>query len=372
MRIILTGGGTAGHINPAIAVAEAVRELDRGSEILFIGREGGRENGGVTGAGIALATLRVEGLSRSLSPRNIRAIWLAVRSTGEAKRIIRDFSPDAVLGTGGYVCWPVLRAARALGIPTALHESNAYPGLVTRMLSGSVDRMLLGCGRTLEHLRPGAKVTVVGNPLRRGFGLMRRGVARSRLGIGEGELSVISFGGSIGAEKLNRAVIEAMESEALRSFGIRHVHAVGERYFDGIKSEKPELCRGICGRKVVSYINNMAEEMNAADLVISRAGAMTLAEIEAVGVASILVPSPNVTDDHQRKNAEVLVREGAAVMISEGELTGAGLASVMKNLLTDSQKRTEMARRASRLAVPDASRRIALELTRLAGGKDGR
>ena len=369
MRVILTGGGTAGHVNPAIAVAEAAREVDRTSEFLFIGREGGKENAGVAKAGIALATLRVEGLTRSLSPRNIRAVWRAVRSTGEARAIIRNFAPDAVLGTGGYVCWPVLRAARSLGIPTLLHESNAYPGLVTRMLAGSVDRMLLGCGRTLEYLKPGVGAEVVGNPLRRGFGLIRRGVARSRLGIGEGELSVISFGGSIGAEKLNRAVIEVMSDERLLPGKIRHIHAVGERYFDMVKGETPELCHGICGRRVVSYINNMPEEMNAADLVICRAGAMTLAEIEAVGVASILIPSPNVTDDHQRKNAEVLVREGAAVMISEGELSASALSAVMKNLLSDTQKRREMARRAARLAMPDAGRRIAGEIARLAERK---
>lgn len=369
MKLILTGGGTAGHVNPAIAIAEAVAEVARESEFLFIGREGGGENAAVTRAGIRLATLRVEGLSRSMSPKNIRALWRAVRSTGEAREIIREFAPDAVLGTGGYVCWPVLRAARSLGIPTAIHESNAYPGLVTRMLAGSADLVLVGCGRTLENLKPRANTIVVGNPLRRGFGLIGRRAARARLGIEGGELSVISFGGSIGADKLNRAVIGTMTDERLRAMPIRHIHAVGERYFGEVERENPELCRGISRRKVVSYINNMPEEMRAADLVICRAGAMTLSEIEAVGVASILIPSPNVTDDHQRKNAEVLVREGAAVMIAEGELTAAGLAAVMRGVLLDGDGRRKMAARASSLAMPDAGRRIAAELLRLADRK---
>ena len=345
MRILLTGGGTAGHINPAIAIAETVKEYDRNCEIMFVGRDGGSENRLVRSSGLKLSTLRIRGIERKLSVENIKSLFLAIKSVSNAKRIIKDFKPDIIIGTGGYVSFPCLRGGIALGIPTVIHESNVLPGLVTRFLAKKCSCVLVNMEGTKRYLPEKAEIHVVGNPLRRGFTEKSRDEARRELGLRKSDFFIISFGGSIGAERLNSTVIEVMKGYCARIPTVKHIHAVGARYYGELERCEPELCRGVNGCKLVGYIDNMPTLLRAADLVISRCGAMTLSEISAVGRAAILVPSPNVADNHQYKNAKYLADGGAAVMIEERLLDAKTLQSEIHSLRTNSERRKSLSQR---------------------------
>lgn len=345
MRILLTGGGTAGHINPAIAIAEVLREYDKKSEILFVGRVGGNENRLVKNSGLKLRTLHIRGIERKLTVENIKSLFLAIKSVSSAKRIIKDFNPDIIIGTGGYVSFPCLRGGIALKIPTVIHESNVLPGLVTRILAKKCSCVLVNMEGTKKYLSEKARVEVVGNPLRRGFNEMSRDEARRKLGLKKSDFFIVSFGGSIGAEKLNSTVIEVMKGYCARIPAVKHIHAAGARYYDALEMSEPELCRGINGCRLVGYIDNMPTLLRAADLVISRCGAMTLSEIAAVGRAAILIPSPNVADNHQYKNAKYLEERGAGIMIEERLLDAKALQSKIHSLRTDSEMRKSIAQR---------------------------
>ena len=350
MRIIFSGGGTVGHISPAIAIAEQIAKRFPDTEIIFIGREGGGENDVVRSAGIELRTLRISGFERRITYRNALALKYALTARTEAKKIIKDFGADMVIGTGGYVCWPVLSAAHSLKIFTALHESNAALGLCTRLLSDKVDILLLGQNVEGEI----GKGVFAGNPIREAFYSVSRKEARAKLGIADKETFILSVGGSIGAEKLNDACIGLMRSFSLCTPNIKHVHSCGKRYYDNIVSELPfPLTNGKC--KILPFISDMATHLHAADLVVSRCGAMTLSEIAYCSVPSILIPSPNVTNDHQTKNALHYCKKGASVMIEENELSAARLLSAVSSLLESKAKRMRMKIAAKELSVDNAA-----------------
>ena len=369
MNIILTGGGTAGHVSPAIAVAEEIMQSEPDSRILFIGREGGGENEAVTKAGLKLKTLKIQGLKRKLTPENIKRVAAALSAERDAREILRDFKPDVVLGTGGYVCWPVLRAAVQLGIPTAIHESNAKPGLTTRLLARRCDLLLLNHKEAAEKLKKYRRAVTVGNPLRRSFKKTERKTARAQLGIRDGETFILSVGGSIGAEKLNDTVIEVMEEFSVKEKDIKHIHATGKRYFDSLKASK--LAKGYGGCKIIPYIEDMATMLSAADIVISRAGAITLSEIAAVGTTPILIPSPNVSGNHQFENAKRLSDAGAAVLIEEKYLTPEELKNAIIRLKNQKNERKNVAKRISAFYSPDAAKRIKNELKKVVFSKKG-
>lgn len=363
MKIILTGGGTAGHVSPAIAVAEEILASTPGAELLFIGREGGGENEAASKCGIKVETLKIQGIRRKLTPDNVKSVYYALRAYQKAKKIIKSFRPDVILGTGGYVCWPVIRAGGRLGVPTAIHESNVTPGLTTRLLSNKCDVILLNHTETKQHLSARINSTVVGNPLRRGFYEVDRSSARKELELSENDVFILSFGGSIGAQKLNDAVIGVMNDYSIRENDVMHVHAVGKRYFEEIKSDR--LAQGYHRCKIVDYIDNMPTLLSAADIVIARAGAMTVSELAAAAVASILIPSPNVSDNHQFKNAAKLEKANAAIVIEEKNLTKEHLKSIVKKLKSDKNARKSKAKSISRFSSPNASRLIVKELKKL-------
>lgn len=346
MRIMFTGGGTAGHVSPALAMAELIAKKYPDAEFVFVGRAGGAEGAAVERAGYPIYTLEVEGISRSLSLHNLSALAKAVRAVGVAKGIINRTSPDIVIGTGGYVCWPTLTAAARLGKPTLIHESNAYPGLVTRLLAPRCDGVMLGVGDAAEHLRKAKKLYTVGNPVRSLFSEINRSEARRRLGIPEGQLMILSFGGSLGAERLNSAVLGWMRQASEKRYPITHVHAAGRRYYDAIRAEAPELCDRRRGSRILSYIEDMPLWLAAADLAITRSGAMTLAELAAVGVPAILIPSPNVADDHQTKNARAAAERGAAILLPESELSKERLTELLSAIYRDRERLAQMKRAA--------------------------
>lgn len=374
MKVLLTGGGTAGHINPALAIADMIRRNAPGSEIAFVGIRGGKEEDLVPREGYRLYYVKSKGIQRSYHPRamlsNVHALWLAAASPyyKSTRSILDDFQPDIVIGTGGYACWPIMAAAARRGIPTALHESNALPGLAVRKLQGKVDRIWTNFDRTAELLRVRETVRRVGNPLRGGFGGISRSAAREQLGLRDGERLVLCFGGSLGAEHLNRAVLDLMRQLAPGMQEVRFCLASGKRDFADCRKvfEASGLDR-TANCTLTDYIYDMPTQMAAAELVVSRAGAMTLSELARMGVPSVLVPSPYVADNHQYLNAKTFADAGAAVLVEERELAGGRLCEAVGALLREPGRTAEMGRAAKPFADVDADRLIWEDILRLTG-----
>ncbi len=351
MKVIITCGGTGGHITPALAIADIILENDPHAKLLFVGGARGMEGELVTRAGFEIRLLDVQGLSRKLSLSNVKALLGTRRAVKAARDILREFAPDIVIGTGGYACYPALRAACELGIPTAVHESNAAPGLAVRALAKRLGRVWLNFEEASSHLPHGANVLVVGNPLPRDYvtpvpAPLPKGTRRF----------LLSFGGSLGSSELNRAALLLMEKLAEHP-DIFYLHAAGKREYEQMHAR---FCESGLDRypnlSLLPYITQMPRYMAAADLVICRAGAMSVSELAALGRAAILVPSPNVTGDHQRKNAMAPAARGGAILLPESELSR--LCDEVLALLSDGKRRREMGARMRELHREDANARI--------------
>ncbi len=342
MKVIFCGGGTVGHLTPAISMAEIILKKDKGSKILFIGRDGGQENEIILKRGFELKTVKMLPFVRRVSMKNFKSASYLAKSVIEAKKIIKDFSPDVVIGTGGYVCWPVIRAAQRLKISTFLHESNYIPGLATKLLAAKCDKVMLHFKQSEEYFKKKKNLVTVGNPLPEAFKNVTRDEARKKLGLSTGDFFILSFGGSIGADKINQSIISLMNGYSTKKSNVKHLHATGKRYFEKIKSENSLLAEGYNGCKIIPFINDMPLYMKAADTVISRCGAMTLSEIAECETVPILIPSPNVTDNHQYKNAKVFTDSGAALMIDESELNDRTLLDAVRYLFTNRGIREKM------------------------------
>ncbi len=370
MRVLMTGGGTGGHVNPAIAIANTIKRNDPAAEIAFVGTSRGIENKLVPAAGYPLYHVEVRGFRRSLSPANIKAAWLAAVSPMRAKKLIREFKPDIVVGTGGYACWPVLVAAAKMGIPTAVHESNAIPGVTVRRLEHYVDRVLLNFAEGAAYLTRPEKQMVVGNPLRGEFGTLSRADARAALGLGEGQRMILSCGGSMGAEPINDAMLAFMRDYGKDHPELTHIHATGSLEYEAAKAKFDAYGLGAYENlHLVEYIYDMPRQMAAADLVVNRAGAMTLSELAVQGRACLLIPSPYVTANHQYKNARVLADAGAALLIEEKDLDDTRVLREVGGLLEDDARRHAMEKAITAFARPDANRVIYDELCRLIEAK---
>jgi len=361
MRVLLTGGGTGGHVTPALSVAKILLSRSESTEILFIGRKGGGENSAVKKMNLRLEELEIYGIKRSISPSNLKRAFCALRAVNKAKKIINEFSPDVILGTGGYVCWPVLVAGRKLGVPTAIHESNASPGLVTRLLSKHCDAVLLNTPQTKEKLKNAKRIITVGNPISPEIYRTSRATARGALGLSCRDIFILSFGGSGGAAALNSAVLELMSKVSSKVPNVRHLHATGKAYYESLctAAEKYPSC------KIIPYIENMPIYLRAADIVISRCGAMTISELAAAECCSVLIPSPNVTGDHQRKNAEALSLCGAAIMLEEKNLMNGSLCQTVEKLIFSPSLRMLLSAKISLCKTPDAAEKIADVLAEL-------
>ena len=364
MNVIFTCGGTAGHINPAISVANLLRARKPETQILFVGAEGEMETQLVPREGYRLETLKISSYARRLTPKgiwhNLKTLKYLRDARKRADAIIRDFRPDVIVGTGGYASFPMLRQGAKRGIPTAVHEANAMPGLTTRMVADSASRILVCFEESKAHYKHPERVQVVGMPVRQEFLYTTRAEARARLGYGEEPL-VVSAWGSQGAREMNKIIADFLALELRDGCPWRHVHATGSygwRWMPELVKEKGVDLAAHPILDMREYIHNMPELMAAADLVLTRAGASSLNEIEAAGTPCIIIPSPNVTDNHQEKNARVLERNGAAVVLLEQGLTGETLYETARELLNDAPRRAAMRENLQKMAVVDSAERI--------------
>ncbi len=372
MRVLMTGGGTGGHVNPALAIANTIRQNDPSAEIAYVGTKRGIEAKLVPAAGYPLYFVEIQGMRRSLSLSNLKTLYLTVTSPIKAKKIIRDFKPDLVVGTGGYVSWPVVKAASQMGIPCALHESNAVPGVAVKMLARAVDRIYLNFEETGAELPCKEKILRVGNPLQSDFAVLTRQEARRHLGIPDKyKYCILSYGGSMGAERLNAAVLKLMRDFTAKHPEVFHLHATGaiEKELCGqwYREMGLDACENI---RLVEYIYDMPYQMAAADLIICRAGAMTVSELAMAGKCAVFIPSPNVTNNHQYKNAKVLADAGAASLFEEKDLEAseaAPLTARVAHLLSDAgeAERQAVSEKIRAFAVADANKRIYLDLVDL-------
>lgn len=362
----MTGGGTAGHINPAIAIANTIKKNIPDAEIAFVGTARGMENTLVPKENYPLYHVDVMGFERSLSIKNVKAAYLAFISPIRAKKLIREFKPDIVIGTGGYACWPVLKAATRMGIPTAVHESNAAPGLAIRKLQSAVDRIFVNFKQTESFISQKEKVMHVGNPLRGGFGGFNREEARKQLGIKPDQVFILSFGGSLGAHRINEAALSFMRSYVKKTPNVVHYHATGSNDFKEFSEKFKEYgLEKSPNARLVEYIHDMPIRMSAADVVICRAGAMTISELAMMKKACVMIPSPNVVDNHQYKNAKVLADAGAVVMLEEAYLNDQVFEEEIAALVNDGRKRRTLSENISEFANSDANKLIFDEVIRL-------
>ncbi len=361
MKVLLAGGGTAGHINPALAIAGYIRKKQPDAEILFIGNKTGMEQRLVKNAGYDIESITISGFQRSLSPKSMVANAKTVRrtftSSAEAKKIIKKFAPDICIGTGGYVSGPVVRTAAKLGVPCIIHEQNAYPGVTNKMLSKRVKKVMVAVEAAKKYFDK-ADVVITGNPVRGEILATDKAESRKKLGLDQRPL-ILSFGGSLGARRVNEAAAELIARSA-KDGRYLHIHAYGAKndwFLETLKEKGVELsdCPNL---DIRPYIDNMNECMAAADLVICRAGAITLSEIQAMGKPAILIPSPNVAENHQYHNAMALVNKGAAELIEESDLSGDSLIEKVDSMLSDPEKLGKIGENCKKMAITDANERI--------------
>ncbi|MBP0961920.1 MAG: undecaprenyldiphospho-muramoylpentapeptide beta-N-acetylglucosaminyltransferase [Oscillospiraceae bacterium] len=364
MRALITGGGTGGHINPALAIASIIKEHEPDSQFLFAGTPFGMEARLIPEAGYDFAPIKVRGFQRKISleniKRNAQAAAYLVTALPRAKQIIKEFKPDVVIGTGGYVSGPVVYQAAKLGIPTAIHEQNAYPGVTTRILTKKVNKVMLTVKEALDYLgTEEIDYTVTGLPVRAELFEKTKEQARKELGFDD-SFTVLSFGGSLGAGCINETMAEVIKYTRANDLKINHIHGYGgmgretfpaamKKYGVPMKSDRT---------RITEYINDMDTCMAAADLVICRSGATTLAELEAMGKPAILIPSPIVAGNHQFHNANVLGKAGAAIVIEQKNVKCEEVTGIIEDLYNDPSRVKEMSECSKKLWIADTSDKI--------------
>ncbi len=363
-RVIFTCGGTAGHVNPAIALAQLTLEKNPQAQILFVGAERGLEKDLVPKAGYAFKTVHISSFHRSFRPAEIKhnliSVGNLIRAPGEARAILRAFRPDAVVGTGGYASYPLVKAAAKMKIPTAVHESNAVPGLTTQMLENYAGKIMVGFESCRKHYRRPEKVVVTGTPVRGDFFLMTKQEAKKALGVDGGKPLIVSFWGSLGASGMNCQMVDFLALEAAKQ-PFYHIHSAGTQGYPMMQEALRE--RGVDlkahpGLQLREYIYDMALVMRAADLVLCRAGASTISELTALGTPALMVPSPYVTNNHQEKNARALEEAGGAAVLLEPDCSGQALFQTACGILHDPSRLQTMAASMAALGIRDAAERI--------------
>ncbi len=369
MRVIVSAAGTAGHINPALTIANKIREKEPNSEIIFIGTNHGLENDLVPRSGFELRRIEAYGLKKELSITNFKHLLSTFQSKSEVEKIIDEFRPDLVVGTGGYICGPVFMAAIAKNVPTVLHESNAYPGKAIKFLAKKVDCILVGFEEAKEKMKNAKKVVVTGNPTKIKKQIISQNEKKrilEDLGIKNDLPIVLIFGGSQGAQKINEAVVELVKQKLNEDYQI--VWATGRNQYDIVKEsfEKSSMSiKNLKDVKVLPYIYNMEELINVSDLVICRSGAMTITELSICSKPAIFVPLPSKSANRQEDNARVLEKLGAAKIILNQELTGEKLASEINDIIKDKVKLEKMGKAANKIAPHDVEEKIYEEIKKI-------
>ena len=354
MRILVTGGGTGGHIYPALAFIRYVQKIQPDSEFLYVGTHRGLENKIVPETGISFKTIKIQGFKRKLSLDNIKTVQLFVESIKRSKEILREFKPDVVIGTGGYVSGSVVYAAARMKIPTIVHEQNSVPGITNKFLSRFADRVGISFPDAAQYF-PENKTVLVGNPRAQEVVTSGKSEVLEQYGLLPDIPTVLIFGGSQGALKINQAVIQALPKFSQREYQV--LYASGDRYYNEI-AEKFDIEKINHNLSLQSYIKNMTDVMANVDLLIGRAGATSIAELTALGLPAILIPSPYVTNDHQTKNAQSLVNAGAVKMITDADLTGEKLVEAVDEIMGDPEKKAMMAKASRQEGIPDAAERL--------------
>jgi UDP-N-acetylglucosamine--N-acetylmuramyl-(pentapeptide) pyrophosphoryl-undecaprenol N-acetylglucosamine transferase len=369
MRVVVAAAGTAGHINPAIAIANKIKKEQEDSKIIFIGTNRGLENDLVPRAGYDLKRIEAYGLSKEISIQNFKKMCTTFMALGKAKQILKEFKPDVVIGTGGYICGPVATAAKMLKIPVVLHESNAFPGKAVKMLSKKADTILVSFEEAKERLPKAKNVVYTGTPvkiIRKNYGVNEKNKIINNMGLNEAKPIVLIFGGSQGAQKINEAVIQILAEKQNKNYQI--IWATGPKQYDVIKEElaKKQIdIENIENAKISPYIYNMEEIMNVSDVIVARSGAMTITEISNLGKPSILVPLPNVSGDHQLHNAKVLEDIGAAKIILNNELEANILNKSIEKIVLDKEYMDEMGKLALTKSVANVEDKIYKEILKL-------
>lgn len=354
MKVIMTGGGTGGHIYPAIAIADEIKSRHPDAEIIFVGTERGMEKDIVPKAGYPIKFITVSGLNRKNPIKLIKTLKDLNHGLHEAKQIIKEFKPDLVIGTGGYVCGPVMKTAAGMGIKTYIHEQNAFPGLTNKLLSRGAERVFVAFDDAKKYFKTKKEPVTVGNPVRHAFTEVDRQAARESLGVKEDEFMVLSFGGSLGAQRINDEMTVAAERLRDRA-GLRIFFVTGKRYYSSIMENADKTNARVT---YLQYIDDMPKYLNACDLAITRSGALTVSEITACGRASVMIPSPYVTNNHQYYNAKVVADRGGAILIEEKDLTNGEVADEIEQLMNDRQILEKMEKASAALGTVTSAGKI--------------
>ena len=370
MKVIIAAAGTGGHINPALAIANKINQEEKNSEIIFVGTDRGLENDLVPRAGYELKKIDAYGFNRQISIDNVKKMYKTFKSIGQAKKIIEDFKPDIMIGTGGYICLPVGIAASKYNVPIVLHESNAFPGVAIKMLAKKAETILVGFEDAKERIKNAKNVVVVGNPSKvkkLNFTEKQKQEIINKIGLTDlSKPIVLVFGGSQGAQKINESFINIISKKLNKDYQI--IWATGPNQYDMIKTKLQSLnisINNIPNVKILPYIYNMEEVMNCVDLVVSRSGAMTITEISIVGKPSIFIPFPYATENHQEYNAKVLEKVGAAKIILDAKLDDNILNSTINEIISDKEKMCRMSENAHAVEIKNVEDKIYVELCKI-------
>lgn len=361
LHIIISGGGTGGHLFPALAIAEALKKLEPGVKILFVGALGKLEMEKVPAAGYVIEGLDIMGLQRSFTLQNLRFPIRLIRSLLRSRAIIKQFKPDAAVGVGGYASGPLLYMAERKGIPCIIQEQNSYPGITNKLLAKKAVKICVAY-QGMQRFFPASKLMLTGNPVRKVIveQQISRVTALKNLGLNSDKPVLLVLGGSLGARTLNESIFSGLDR--LQAAGIQLIWQAGKRYYADLKSRIGEPVSGV---QLTEFINDMDQAYAAADIIISRAGAGTISELAWVGKPVILVPSPNVAEDHQTKNAAALVSTTAAIMVSDADADEL-LINTAIDLAGDITLQQTLSKNISTHAYPDAANKIAAEIITLA------